>query len=169
MLVFFKTRLRIFIRNNMLELKINNKKHQVDVEADTPLLWVLRDTLNMTGTKYGCGIQQCGACTVLIKGRPVRSCGVTIEEVAGKEITTIEGLSEDNSHPVQQAWIAEEVPQCGYCQSGQILSAVSLLKRKPNPSDQDIDRGMLNLCRCGTYVRVRKAIHRAAEMTKEAS
>ena len=169
MLVFFKTRLRIFIGNNMLELKINNKKHQVDLEADTPLLWVLRDTLNLTGTKYGCGIQQCGACTVLIKGRPVRSCGVTIEEVAGKEITTIEGLSEDNSHPVQQAWIAEEVPQCGYCQSGQILSAVSLLKRKPNPSDQDIDRGMLNLCRCGTYVRVRKAIHRAAEMTKEAS
>jgi isoquinoline 1-oxidoreductase alpha subunit len=106
---------------------------------------------------------------VLIKERPVRSCGVTIEEVAGKEITTIEGLSEDNSHPVQQAWIAEEVPQCGYCQSGQILTAVSLLKRKPNPSDQDIDRGMLNLCRCGTYVRVRKAIHRAAEMMKEAS
>ena len=101
------------------------------------------------------------------KGRLVRSCGVAIEEVAGKEITTIEGLSEDNSHPVQQAWIAEEVSQCGYCQSGQILSAVSLLKRKPNPSDQDIDRGMLNLCRCGTYVRVRKAIHRAAEMIKE--
>ena len=168
MLAFFKTRLRIFIRNNMLELKINNKKHQVDVEADTPLLWVLRDTLNMTGTKYGCGIQQCGACTVLIKGRSVRSCGVAIEEVAGKKITTIEGLSEDNSHPVQQAWIAEEVPQCGYCQSGQILSAVSLLQRKPNPSDQDIDRGMLNLCRCGTYTRVRKAIHRAAEMQKEA-
>ena len=103
-----------------------------------------------------------------MKGRPVRSCGVTIEEVSGKEITTIEGLSEDNSHPVQQAWIAEEVPQCGYCQSGQILSAVSLLNRKPDPSDQDIDRGMLNLCRCGTYVRVRKAIHRAAEMMKEA-
>ena len=121
----------------MIEVIINRKTHRVDVEPDTPLLWVIRDILNFTGTKYGCGIQQCGACTVLIKGRPVRSCGVTIEEVTGKEITTIEGLSEDNSHPVQQAWIAEEVPQCGYCQSGQILSAVSLLKRNSN---QQIDR-----------------------------
>ena len=110
----------------MIEVSINSITHRVDVEPDTPLLWVIRDTLNLTGTKYGCGIQQCGACTVLIKGRPVRSCGVTIVEVAGKEITTIEGLSEDNSHPVQQAWIAEQVPQCGYCQSGQILTAVSL-------------------------------------------
>ena len=154
----------------MIELTINNKKHQVDVEADTPLLWVLRDTLNLTGTKYGCGIQQCGACTVLIKGRPVRSCGVTNRRsCVGRKSQRSKGFPKITVYPVQQAWIAEEVPQCGYCQSGQILSAVSLLKRKPNPSDQDIDRGMLNLCRCGTYVRVRKAIHRAAEMTKEAS
>jgi len=152
----------------MLELTINKIKHQVTVELNTPLLWFLRDTLNLTGTKYGCGIQQCGACTVLIKGRTVRSCGVTIEEVLDEEITTIEGLSNNNSHPVQQAWIAEEVPQCGYCQSGQILSAVSLLNRNPDPTDQDIDRGMLNLCRCGTYVRVRKAIHKAAATMKEA-
>ena len=151
----------------MIEVIINRKTHRVDVEPDTPLLWVIRDVLNLTGTKYGCGIQQCGACTVLIKGRPVRSCGVTIEEVAGKVITTIEGLSEDNSHPVQQAWIAEQVPQCGYCQSGQILTAVSLLQRNQNPSDQLINRTMNGLCRCGTYTRVRKAIHRAAEMMKE--
>ena len=152
----------------MVELKINGKSHKVDIEPDTPLLWAIRDTVGLTGTKYGCGIQQCGACTVLIKGRPVRSCGVTIEEVSGQEITTIEGISDDNSHPVQKAWIAEEVPQCGYCQSGQIMAAISLLKRKSKPTDKDIDRGMLNLCRCGTYPRVRKAIHRAAEMMKEA-
>ena len=148
----------------MVELKINGKSHKVDIEPDTPLLWANRDTVGPTGTKYGCGIQQCGACTVLIKGRPVRSCGVTIEEVSGQEITTIEGISDDNSHPVQKAWIAEEVPQCGYCQSGQIMAAISLLRRKRKPTDKDIDRGMLNLCRCGTYTRVRKAIHRAAEM-----
>ena len=163
----FKTRLRIFIRNNMLELKINNKKHQVNVEEDTPLLWAIRDSIGLTGTKYGCGIQQCGACTVLIGKRPVRSCGITVGEVAGKEITTIEGLSEDSKHPVQMAWIEEQVPQCGYCQSGQIMAAVSLLERKPNPTDQEIDRGMLNLCRCGTYPRVRKAIHRASDLLKE--
>jgi len=151
----------------MVELKINGKSHKVDIEPDTPLLWAIRDTVGLTGTKYGCGIQQCGACTVLIKGRPVRSCGVTIEEVSGQEITTIEGISDDNSHPVQKAWIAEEVPQCGYCQSGQIMAAISLLRRKRKPTDKDIDRGMLNLCRCGTYTRVRKAIHRAAEMMKE--
>ena len=115
------------------------------------------------------GIQQCGACTVLIGKRPVRSCGITVGEVLGKDITTIEGLSPDSSHPVQKAWVAEQVPQCGYCQSGQILAAVSLLQRKPDPTDKDIDRGMLNLCRCGTYARVRKAIHRAADMLKEAS
>ena len=149
----------------MYELRINNQIHQVDVEEDTPLLWVLRDTLNMTGTKYGCGIQQCGACTVLMKGRPVRSCGVTIEEVSGKEITTIEGLSEDNSHPVQQAWIAEQVPQCGYCQSGQIMSAVALLSVNSNPTDEDIDAAMSgNICRCGMYSRIKQAIHRAAEL-----
>ena len=153
----------------MLEIKINGDTHKLDIEPDTPLLWAIRDTIGLTGTKYGCGIQQCGACTVLIKGRPVRSCGVTIEEVSGQEITTIEGLSDDNSHPVQKAWIAEEVPQCGYCQSGQIMAAVSLLERKPNPSDKDIDRGMLNLCRCGTYPRIRKAIHSASKLLKEVS
>ena len=152
----------------MTRLKINGKQYTLNLEPDTPLLWALRDTVNLTGTKYGCGIQQCGACTVLIKGRAVRSCGVTIGEVAGDEITTIEGLSPESLHPVQKAWIAEQVPQCGYCQSGQIMSAVSLLERKPNPTDKDIDRGMLNLCRCGTYTRVRKAIHRAAEMMTEA-
>ena len=151
----------------MTELKINGKNRLVDVEEDTPLLWAIRDTVGLTGTKYGCGIQQCGACTVLVGKRPVRSCGITVGEVAGKDITTIEGLSGDSHHPVQLAWIEEQVPQCGYCQSGQILAAVSLLQRKPNPTDREIDRGMLNLCRCGTYPRVRKAIHRAAELQKE--
>ena len=151
----------------MIEVIINSKTYRVDVELDTPLLWVIRDTLNLTGTKYGCGIQQCGACTVLIKGRPVRSCGVSIEEVAENEITTIEGLSEDNSHPVQQAWIAEQVPQCGYCQSGQILAAVSLLQRNQNPSDQLINRTMNGLCRCGTYPRIKKAIYKAGEIMEK--
>ena len=153
----------------MTELKINGKVQQVNVEEDTPLLWAIRDSIGLTGTKYGCGIQQCGACTVLIGKRPVRSCGITVGEVAGKEITTIEGLSEDSKHPVQMAWVEEQVPQCGYCQSGQIMAAVSLLERKPNPTDQEIDRGMLNLCRCGTYSRVRKAIHRASDLLKEVS
>ena len=153
----------------MTELKINGKNRLVDVEEDTTLLWVIRDTVGLTGTKYGCGIQQCGACTVLIGKRPVRSCGITVGEVAGKDITTIEGLSEDSKHPVQLAWIEEQVPQCGYCQSGQIMAAVSLLERKPNPTDQEIDRGMLNLCRCGTYPRIRKAIHRASDLLKEVS
>ncbi len=153
----------------MTELKINGKNRLVDVEEDTQLLWAIRDTVGLTGTKYGCGIQQCGACTVLIGKRPVRSCGITVGEVAGKDITTIEGLSEDSKHPVQLAWIEEQVPQCGYCQSGQVMAAVSLLERKPNPTDQEIDRGILNLCRCGTYSRVRKAIHRAAELLKEVS
>tara|TARA_E500000331_G_scaffold127490_1_gene125014 strand:+ start:1319 stop:1774 length:456 start_codon:yes stop_codon:yes gene_type:complete len=148
----------------MYELIINNQKYEIDVDADTPLLWVLRDSLNLTGTKYGCGIQQCGACTVLIKERPVRSCGVTIEEVLGKNITTIEGLSDDKSHPVQQAWIAEQVPQCGYCQSGQILTAVALLSRDKNPSDEKINRSMNVLCRCGTYPRIKKAIKKAANL-----
>ena len=153
----------------MAELMINGKVQQVNVEEDTPLLWAIRDSIGLTGTKYGCGIQQCGACTVLIGKRPVRSCGITVGEVAGKEITTIEGLSEDSKHPVQIAWVEEQVPQCGYCQSGQIMAAVSLLERKPNPTDQEIDRGMLNLCRCGTYSRVRKAIHRASDLLKEVS
>ena len=148
----------------MLDLKINGKKHLVDIESDTPLLWAIRDTVGLTGTKYGCGIEQCGACTVLIEKRPVRSCGITVGEVVDKNITTIEGLSSDSSHPVQKAWIAEQVPQCGYCQSGQILAAVSLLQRKPNPTDKDIDRSMLNLCRCGTYPRIKKAIRRAGKM-----
>ena len=153
----------------MTELKINGKNRLVDVEEDTPLLWAIRDTVGLTGTKYGCGIQQCGACTVLIRKRPVRSCGITVGEVAGKDITTIEGLSEDSKHPVQMAWVEEQVPQCGYCQSGQIMAAASLLKRNPNPTDQEIDRGMLNLCRCGTYPRIRKAIHRASDLLKEVS
>ena len=153
----------------MTELKINGKNRLVDVEEDTPLLWAIRDTVGLTGTKYGCGIQQCGACTVLIGKRPVRSCGITVGEVAGKDITTIEGLSSDSRHPVQIAWVEEQVPQCGYCQSGQIMAAVSLLERKPNPTDQEIDRGMLNLCRCGTYPRVRNAIHRASDLLKDVS
>ena len=148
----------------MVELKINGKSHKVDIEPDPPLLWTIRDTIGLTGTKYGCGIEQCGACTVLIGKRPVRSCGITVGEVVGKNITTIEGLSPDSSHPVQKAWITEQVPQCGYCQSGQILAAVSLLQRKPNPTDKDIDRNMLNLCRCGTYPRIKKAIRRAGKM-----
>ena len=148
----------------MIELIINGKMHLVDIESDTPLLWAIRDTVGLTGTKYGCGIEQCGACTVLIGKRPVRSCGITVGEVVGKNITTIEGLSTDSSHPVQKAWITEQVPQCGYCQSGQILAAVSLLQRKPNPTDKDIDRSMLNLCRCGTYPRIKKAIRRAGKM-----
>ena len=147
----------------MVELTINKIKYQVKVELDTPLLWFLRDTLDLTGTKYGCGIQQCGACTVLVKGRTVRSCGVTIEEVLDEEITTIEGLSNNNSHPVQQAWIAEEVPQCGYCQSGQVLAATALLSETPNPTDEDVEAAMSNLCRCGTYNKIRDAVRSASE------
>jgi aerobic-type carbon monoxide dehydrogenase small subunit (CoxS/CutS family) len=144
-------------------LKINGKDHSLDVPADLPLLWALRDTLNMTGTKYGCGIGQCGTCTVLVDGAPVRSCMLPAASMAGREITTIEGLSPDGSHPVQRAWNDEDVPQCGYCQGGQILAAVSLLEKNPSPDDAAIDRAMAgNLCRCGTYFRIRKAIKRAA-------
>ena len=153
----------------MAELMINGKVQQVNVEEDTPLLWAIRDSIGLTGTKYGCGIQQCGACTVLIGKRPVRSCGITVGEVAGKDITTIEGLSPDSRHPVQMAWVEEQVPQCGYCRSGQIMAASSLLERNPNPTDQEIDRAMLNLCRCGRYPRIRKAIHRASDLLKEVS
>ena len=153
----------------MATLEINRKMYQVDVPADTPLLWALRDSLKLHGTKYGCGIEQCGACTVHLNGRAVRSCGITVGEVAGKSVTTIEGLSSDSSHPVQLAWVEEQVPQCGYCQSGQIMAASSLLERNPNPTDQEIDRAMLNLCRCGTYPRIRKAIHRASDLLKEVS
>ena len=151
----------------MQKLTVNSKKYELDVDSDTPLLWVLRDTLNLTGTKYGCGIQQCGSCTVLVDGRPVRSCGVTLEEVSGKDILTIEGLSEDNSHPVQQAWIAEQVPQCGYCQSGQILTAVALLNRNTKPDEQTVNRTMNVLCCCGTYPRIRKAITKAGEIMEK--
>jgi isoquinoline 1-oxidoreductase alpha subunit len=154
----------------MINLLINGKQQEVDVEADTPLLWVLRDHVGLTGTKYGCGIAVCGACTVLVDGQPVRSCVTPVSSVSGKHITTIEGLSPDRRHPVQQAWIAEDVPQCGYCQSGQILAAVALLKAKPHPTDADIDEAMGSLlCRCGTYVRIRSAIKKAAAiMAKEA-
>lgn len=154
----------------MVNLLINGKQQEVDVAADTPLLWVLRDHVGLTGTKYGCGIAACGACTVLVDGQPVRSCITSAAAVSGKRITTIEGLSAEHAHPVQQAWIAEDVPQCGYCQSGQILSAVALLSVKPKPTDQDIDDAMSGvLCRCGTYVRIRRAIKKAAAlMAKEA-
>ena len=148
----------------MFVLNINGSDRSVDVEADTPLLWVLRDELQLTGTKFGCGLGLCGACTVLLDGKTIRSCVVPVSAVAGHPITTIEGLSKDKSHPVQQAWIAESVPQCGYCQSGMILSTVALLESNPNPTDQEIDMAVTNICRCGTYNRVRKAIHRAARM-----
>ena len=145
-------------------LNINGRDYPIDVVADTPLLWAIRDNVGLTGTKYGCGIAQCGACTVHLDGEPVRSCVLPVSAVVGKRITTIEGLSEDRSHVVQRAWIAEDVPQCGYCQSGQIMSAVALLAKTPNPTDEDIDTAMMgNICRCGTYQRIRRAIHRAAE------
>src|SRR5271169_4175766 len=144
---------------------LNGKSTTVEVDPQMPLLWVLRDTLNMTGTKFGCGMALCGACTVHINGEASRSCITPISSVAGKKITTIEGLSADASHPVQKAWIEEDVPQCGYCQSGQIMSAVALLAKKANPTDADIDDAMSgNICRCGTYQRIRKAIHRAATL-----
>ena len=147
----------------MTKLIINGKRHIVDIESDTPLLWAIRDTVGLTGTKYGCGIQQCGACTVLIGKRPVRSCGITVGEVLGKDITTIEGLSSDSSHPVQKAWIAEQVPQCGYCQSGQIMRAADLLANNPDPSREEIIAHMsTNICRCGTYNRIISAIQRVA-------
>jgi aerobic-type carbon monoxide dehydrogenase small subunit (CoxS/CutS family) len=151
----------------MYQLTINGRNVQVDVEGDTPLLWVLRDTLNLTGTKYGCGMALCGACTVHINGEPTRSCVTPVSALAGKKITTIEGLSPDGSHPVQQAWVELDVPQCGYCQAGQIMSAAALLERKPKPTDEDINAAMSgNLCRCGTYQRIRAAIHRASEIKR---
>ena len=153
----------------MISIKVNGQSYQADVEPDTPLLWVLRDNLNLTGTKYGCGIAQCGACTVHLNGRPVRSCSMPVSAVGSAEVTTIEGLTEDGSHPVQQAWIEHDVPQCGYCQSGQIMAAVALIAENRNPSDADIDRAMTNICRCGTYQRIRAAIHSAAELAYKAS
>jgi len=144
-------------------LTINDRLRDVDVSPDTPLLWVLRDSLHMTGTKYGCGMGLCGACTVHLDGEAVRACQTAVSSVGTKKITTIEGLSADNSHPVQAAWIAEQVPQCGYCQPGQIMSAAALLAKTPKPTDEQIDSAMIgNLCRCGMYGRIRRAIHRAA-------
>lgn len=144
-----------------MKLTVNESEYDFDVDEDTPLLWVLRDTLGMTGTKFGCGVAQCGACSVLVDGELERSCVLPISVVEGKKVSTIEGLSADNSHPVQQAWIDEDVPQCGYCQSGQIMAATALLAKSSNPSDQEIDAAMTNICRCGSYSRIRKAIRRA--------
>jgi len=150
----------------MIAVTINGQRHELDIEAETPLLWVLRDELGLTGTKYGCGIAECGACTVHVNGEAVRSCQVQISDADGATVTTIEGLSADGSHPVQRAWIEQDVPQCGYCQSGQIMAAVALLKAKPDPTDADIDDTVTNICRCGTYQRIRTAIHRAAALAK---
>jgi isoquinoline 1-oxidoreductase alpha subunit len=147
----------------MIALSVNGKTYNLDVEDDTPLLWALRDTIGLTGTKYGCGIAQCGACTVLIDGAPTRSCQAPVGSLAGRAVTTIEALAQDGRlHPVQQAWIDLDVPQCGYCQSGMIMAAVALLRDKPKPTDADIDAAITNICRCGTYQRVRAAIHAAA-------
>jgi isoquinoline 1-oxidoreductase alpha subunit len=146
----------------MVRLNVNGREQQIDVDGDTPLLWVLRDTLGLTGTKYGCGIAQCGACTVHIEGDAVRSCSVTAASVEGQKIVTIEGLSPDGSHPIQKAWLEVEVPQCGYCQIGMIMAAAALLKEKPKPTDAEIDKAITNICRCGTYTRIREAIHVAA-------
>ena len=143
-------------------LNVNAKAYEVNIEPDTPLLWVLREILELTGTKYGCGVAQCGACTVHLDGEPVRSCVMPVSAVGGRRIVTIEGLSRDSSHPVQRAWAALDVPQCGYCQSGQIMAAAALLARKSKPTDRDIDEAMTNICRCGTYQRIRAAIHMAA-------
>src|ERR1041384_8004250 len=147
----------------MLSLKVNGKMFSLDVEPETPLLWVIRDSIGLTGTKYGCGIAMCGACTVHVNGKAVRSCMTKAGQVAGQAITTIEGLG--GTHPVQDAWREGDVPECGYCQSGQIMAAVALLAKNPNPTDADINREITNLCRCGTYARMRDAIHRAAQLT----
>ena len=150
----------------MITLTVNGTHHDIDLEPDTPLLWALRDAVGLTGTKFGCGIAQCGACTVHINGRAMRSCSVPIGTLSGASIVTIEGLSLDGKHPVQQAWLAEDVPQCGYCQSGQIMATVSFLKQYPNPTDAEIDANLTNICRCGTYERLRRAIHSAADLMK---
>src|SRR5687768_18324903 len=151
----------------MVTIKVNGRSQTIEAEPQMPLLWALRDLLGLTGAKYGCGIGQCGACTVLLAGRPVRSCTTALSAVRDAEVTTIEGLSPDGSHALQQAWIAEEVPQCGYCQAGQLMTAAALLAQNKKPTDADIDRAMAgNICRCGTYDRLRRAIHRAAEVAK---
>ena len=146
-----------------ITLTINDKPHEVNVDPDTPLLWVLRDTIGLTGTKYGCGVAQCGACTVHINGEAQRSCQIPVKDVGAAKVTTIEGLSPDSSHPVQKAWLALDVPQCGYCQSGMIMAVSALLKEKPKPTNKDIDERITNICRCGTYTRVRAAILEAAK------
>lgn len=151
----------------MVTLTVNGTTQNIDADADTPLLWVLRDHLSLTGTKYGCGMALCGACTVHVDGIAVRSCVLPLKAVEGKRVTTIEGLSKDRTHPAQRAWIESDVPQCGYCQSGQIMSAAALLGTNPSPSDADIDAALSgNICRCGTYVRIRKAVRRAAELLR---
>jgi isoquinoline 1-oxidoreductase subunit alpha len=153
-----------------MKLSVNGQEHDVDVTPDMPLLWVLRDVIGLTGTKFGCGMAQCGACTVHVDGAAIRSCVTPAIALAGKQITTIEGLSKDGDHPVQRAWIEADVVQCGYCQSGQVMAAAALLKVKPAPTDADIDAAMSgNICRCGTYQRIRAGVHRAAELTKQAS
>jgi len=149
----------------MLELNVNGRTHSVDVEPEMPLLWVLRDHLNLPGTKYGCGISLCGACTVHVDGEALRSCSLPVASVIGKKIVTIEGLAPQGLHRIQEAWLAHQVPQCGYCQPGMIMSAAALLAKKPSPTDSDIDETMTNLCRCGTYARVKQAIHSAADAT----
>jgi len=152
----------------VITLSVNGKREQVDVDPGTPLLWVLRENLKLTGTKYGCGMALCGACTVHLDGEAVRSCVTPVSRAVGKKVTTIEGLSADLSHPLQRAWSELDVPQCGYCQSGQIMAAAVLLRENPHPTDQDIDEGMAgNICRCGTYPRIRRAIHRAAALAAE--
>jgi len=153
----------------MIKLNINGRDTRVDVDPDMPLLWLLRDTLALTGTKFGCGMALCGACTVHLDGQPTRACVTPVSAIGARRVTTIEGLSPDSSHPVQRAWIELDVPQCGYCQSGQIMSAAALLAHKPQPSDAEIDTAMAgNICRCGTYQRIRAAIHRAAALTSGA-
>ena len=152
----------------MITLNINNKNYNVDVDPETPLLWVLRDTLGLAGTKYGCGIAQCGACTVHVNGQAARSCVTRVSSLAGKKVVTIEGLSEKGEHPLQKAWIELDVPQCGYCQGGQIMSAAVLIRENKNPTEKDIDNAMAgNICRCGTYLRIRKAIQLAAEIQRK--
>ena len=154
----------------MIEFQLNGKMAGFDGDESTPLLWVLRDHLGMPGTKFGCGIGSCGACTVHVDGKAQKTCVLPVSRVAGRSVTTIEGLAKDGSlHPVQLAWIEHDVPQCGYCQAGQIMSAVDLLSRKPRPSDEDINEEMTNICRCGTYVRIRKAVHHAAELMAKGS
>jgi isoquinoline 1-oxidoreductase alpha subunit len=151
----------------MITLNINKKNYSIEVDPETPLLWVLRDVVDLVGTKYGCGVAQCGACVVHLNGEAVRSCVTKVKRAIGQKVVTIEGLSEKNDHPLQKAWIELDVPQCGYCQSGQIMSAAVLLREKANPTDEDIDAAMAgNICRCGTYLRIRSAIHRAAEIQR---